>query len=245
MEPGDLVVVPHGPSFYVAKVTGPATYNTDKVSEDTAHRRRVEWLNGKHPLKRKFAKTALISRLKSQGSCTPATDILTDIQDALAIAESGTKPTFRQDIKQRLIAETLEEMRSGRIDSYGFEELIRAVLDALGAKEAVVTARNQDKGADVIATFMVAGVFPQKVAVQAKHWKAKPAAGVQVVEQLIKGIEAEGANHGMIITSGTISEAAADRAEQYHESSGVSIELLGGEEFARLVVEHYATLGKA
>jgi restriction endonuclease Mrr len=133
----------------------------------------------------------------------------------------------------------LAELRSGRIESYGFERLIQTVLLGLGAEDVrIVLPRSEDKGADLLATFRIAGAFQQSIAVQAKHWQPEPPVTREVVEQLIRGIEAESANLGMVITSGTISEAAVQAAEQYFEEKGIRIELVDGEQFAKLIVEH-------
>ena len=94
------------------------------------------------------------------------------------------------------------------------------------------------KGADVVATFRVAGVFTQVVAVQAKHWQSEPPVGRAVVDQLICGIEAEEASLGMVITSGTIGEDAVAKAKDYTEEKGIPIELVDGEQFAKLIIEH-------
>lgn len=111
-------------------------------------------------------------------------------------------------------------MRGGRIDSFGFEHLIKTVFESLGTKECRIVSRNQDKGADIIATFRVAGAFQLRVAVQAKHWQPEPPMERSVVEQLIRGIEAETANLGMVITSGTISDDAYQAAQEYFEDKG-------------------------
>jgi restriction endonuclease Mrr len=42
----------------------------------------------------------------------------------------------------------------------------------------------------------------------------------------------------MVVTSGTISEAAVQAAETYFEQKGIKIELLDGELFAKLMVEY-------
>ena len=47
-----------------------------------------------------------------------------------------------------MVRETLEELRNGRMNDYGFEQLVRTVLLGLNAEEARVIPRNQDKGAD-------------------------------------------------------------------------------------------------
>ena len=42
----------------------------------------------------------------------------------------------------------------------------------------------------------------------------------------------------MVITSGTFSEEAAAEADAYGEKQGIPIELVDGEQFAKLIVEH-------
>jgi predicted Mrr-cat superfamily restriction endonuclease len=238
MNNGDIVVVPHGSEFFIAQVVGPATYDESRVGDDTAYRRVVEWLNGKTSISRSLAKSAFISRMKTQGTCAYASDLMLQINECIEIAKTDAHPTFQSDLQSRLIRETLDEIRSGRMDSFGFENLIHDVLIGLGADEARVVPRNQDKGADIVATFEVAGAFRQILAVQAKHWQSEPAVGKEVVDQLIKGIEAESANLGMIVTSGTISEEAVSFSEQFFEEKGIKIELVDGEQFAKLIVEH-------
>lgn len=238
MKPGDLIVVPYGTEFFVAEVSGPATYERDKVNDDSAYRRAVRWLNGGKPISRQIARSALVSRMKTQGTCSDATDLLDEIKECLGFAESGLAPTFQTDLQLRLVREVLTELRSGRIESFGFERLIQTVLRGLGAEEVRIVPRSQDKGADLLATFRVAGAFQQVVAVQAKHWQPEPPVSREVVEQLIRGIEAESANLGMVVTSGSISNSAVQAAEQYFEEKGIRIELLDGEQFAKLMVEH-------
>jgi restriction endonuclease Mrr len=89
-----------------------------------------------------------------------------------------------------------------------------------------------------LSDFRVAGAFRQKIAVQAKHWQPDPPVGRDVVDQLIRGIEAEGASLGMVITTGSMAQGAAEAAEQYFEDKGIRIELVDGEQFAKLIVEH-------
>lgn len=238
MKIGDLVVVPHHSHFYVAEIAGPATYRTDKIAEETAYRRSVVWLNGKSPVPRTLAKSAFISRMKAQGTCTVASDLLEDIKECLELSASGENPSFNSDLQKRLIKETLSELRNGRMESFAFERLIQTVLLDLGAKESKIVPRSLDKGADILATFYVAGAFQQVVAVQAKHWQPEPPVGASVVRQLISGIEAEGANMGMVVTSGAINEGAREEAKRYYEDKGIKIELLDGEDFAKLIVEN-------
>ena len=237
---GDLVVVPYGSEFYVGKVDGDAFYD-ENVDEDWAYRRTVKWLNDKRPIPRAFARSALVSRMKTQGTCADATDLVEEIEDCLEIEKSDTKPSFVTDLKNRLIKETLDELRSGRMDDYGFERLIATVLRGLGAiVEPEIVPRSKDKGIDIYATFLVAGTFRQVVGIQAKHFQPKPPVGADVVRQLIRGIEngREPVTLGMVITSGEFSPEAAAEAERYAQGGGISIELVDGEQFAGLIVEH-------
>ncbi len=238
MKEGDLVMVPYGADFYVAKVSGPATYDPLKINEDTAYRRNVDWLNDKRPIPRAVARSALISRMKTQGTSVGASDLLAEIKECVKIADSGSKPSFQSDLEKRLIDDALEEIRDGRMENYGFERLIQAVLVSLGAVETRIIPRQWDKGADIVATFSVAGAFKLDVAVQAKHYQPDPPVGKDVVEQLINGIEAESAALGMVVTSGTISEEASTAAEQFFRENGIRIELVDGEQLAKLIVEH-------
>ena len=165
--------------------------------------------------------------------------MMEEIKECLQIASSGQTPIFQTDLQNRLIRETIAEMRNGRMDSFGFEKLVQTVLTGLGANDVRIVPRGEDKGADVLATFLVAGAFRLVVAVQAKHWQPEPPVGNEVVEQLIRGIEAEeSVNLGMVITCGIISEEAAATADKYYEDKGIRIELIDGEQFAKLIIEN-------
>ena len=242
MKNGDLVVVPYGPEFYVAEITGPATYDKNRVDEDTAYRRPVEWLT-KKPIPRDRAKSALISRMKIQGTSAYASDLLPEIKSCLERSSSSHAPNFLEKLQHRLIEETLKELQDGFIDERRFEVLIQQVLLKMGAGEARIIARNKDAGADIVATFRVAGTITQTLAVQAKYWRLKQGlVGRDVVKQLIRGIEAEDASLGLVITSGEIAEDAGKAAEDYFEESGIRIELLDGKQFAKLLVEQGISL---
>jgi hypothetical protein len=84
MKPQDLIVVPHGPDFYLAEVTGSAWYDVSKKEDDSAYRRPVRWLNGKRPISRQLARSALLARMKTQGTCADATDLVDEISPLLA-----------------------------------------------------------------------------------------------------------------------------------------------------------------
>lgn len=144
--------------------------------------------------------------MKIRGASASATDLLNEIRECLDIAASGANPSFHSDVRSSLITQVLNELRKARIDGFGFENLIKNLLQSLGAKEARVIPRSQDKGADVVATFLVAETFPLVVAVQAKHRQPEPPVDSDVVDQLVSGMKAESADLGMVITTGPFSE---------------------------------------
>ena len=239
MKIGDLVVVPHGSEFYVGEVAGPAFYDENKVNEDSAYRRLVKWLNGKRPIRRAVAKSALLSRMKTRGASADAKDLVEEIKDCLERAESGTEPSFKTDLQSRLVEETLHELRHGYMENVGFERLIETVLHGLGAVDTKIVPKRKDKGIDIYATFLVAGAFRQVVGVQAKHFQPEPPVGADVVAQLIRGIkeDPEQVTLGMVVTSGTFSPEAEAEAKRYEDDGGILIELVDGEQFAGLIVE--------
>lgn len=238
MGKGDWVVVPHGDRFYVAEVIGNAYHDEQKVDEDTAHRRPVKWLNAGKPIPRALARAALQSRMKSRQTCVYAEDLVEEIHEVLETATQGNAPTsFEEDLRLRLVKETRKELFSGRMDSYAFERLVKAILSSLGASETRIVPRKSDKGADILAIFKIANTFKLTLAVQAKHYKPTPPVPRRVVDQLVNGMEAEDAQLGWIVTSGTFSDAAAVRASEWQKKLGIRIELVDGEQLATLIVE--------
>src|SRR6202023_2416409 len=108
----------------VAEIAGPARHELDKIDEGTAHRRKVSWLNGKQPIPRPIARTALQSRMTVRGTCADATDLVDEIRDAQDQAQRGTNPTFATELHTLLVKHTLDELRRGRINDHGFELLV-------------------------------------------------------------------------------------------------------------------------
>ncbi len=241
MEPGTLIVVPYGSGFYVAMVTGPATYDETRASDDTAYRRPVEWLNAKQAIQRKYAPAALQSRLKVQGTTADASDLVEQILQLLAESEAGEMPTFAGDLRRLLIDQTLDQIQSGRMNERGFEELVGAVLQGLGAASVAIIPRQKDKGADILAKFKIADTFDVTLAVQAKYYKPDPPTSVESIEQLRQGMAAESADWGMVVTAGVFSEEATTFAEKLGEEEGLRIELVDGEQLATLIVDHGLT----
>jgi hypothetical protein len=152
---GDLVVVPHGPAFYVGEIAGDAEYDYNAGPVDTAHRRRVRWLNDGDSIPRTHARSGLISRMRSQKTVTSAADLLLEITEALGSAPDGKAPTLATSLREALTRTTREQLLTGYMDERRFEELVRDLMVALGAVDAHVVARQHDIGADIEAEFSV------------------------------------------------------------------------------------------
>ena len=233
MKNGDLVVVPYGSEFYIAEVEGPAYYNPTKIEEDTAYRRKAKWLNDGTPIPRNICRAALQSRMKSRQTCTPASDLVKEIEEVLKIAKKGGRRTFADELRRSLVKTTLEEIRQGVMNERKFEELVKEILLSIGASEVHIIPRQKDKGADITAMLSIANTFKFKLAVQVKYWNPEPPLVTGVVDELVEGMEAEGANLGWVVTSGTIPDEVYD----YAKNTGYQIELIDGEHLAALVVE--------
>jgi predicted Mrr-cat superfamily restriction endonuclease len=222
MKCGDLVVVPHGNTFYVVKVIGPARYEKQHRCDDTAFRRQVEWLAG--PIRRSYAHAPLQSRMKVRNACVKATDLLPQIREAIEVFKAGSTPTFGSDLRNALISETKKQFLAGRIDNYGFEKLVESVLVSLGVKHLKIVPRRQDKGGDLLGIFDIGGICELRLAVQAKQYRPSPPTGKEAIDELIRGMEAEGADFGFV-------------CEDEEKRTGFRLELVDGEQLAAMIVD--------
>jgi restriction endonuclease Mrr len=118
-----------------------------------------------------------------------------------------------------------------------FERLIESILKAAGASQTRVVPRSEDKGADVIALFKIAGTFEFKLAIQAKYYQPHTPVGAEAVDQLASGMEAERADLGMVLSTGVFSDAAKKRAQELEEQQTKRIQLMDGGELAAFIVD--------
>ena len=243
MNIGDLVIVPNGPAFHIARVEGEPYDEPSAENVDGRIRRPVSWLTS-NPIPRNHARSRLVSRMRSRQTLTRANDIIEDILYAFESHQEGRKPTFSGDLHQKLVDDTKRELAKGRMDERAFEHLIKDTLRKLGGLDVRVIDRRSDVGVDVIATFITAGLFETRVGVQAKYFKPKPPVGGVVVDKLAAGMREEGIDLGIVATSGTISEEAEARAE-YWSDQGLRIEFMDGEALASLIVEQGVPTPKA
>ena len=154
--------------------------------------------------------------------------------------KTGNPRNLKTDLRSKLVEETIKEIQNGRIDHYGMENLVKTVLESIGATDVSIVPRRKDKGADLLADFSLANTFVLKFAVQVKHWETKlphwPPVDKEEIKQLVNGMDAEGTQLGLFVTSGSFNESAEKYAQELLEE-GYRIELVDGTQLATLIVE--------
>ena len=83
---GNYVIVPTKEGFYIGRVTGPAYYDEMRIFNDTAYRRKVEWLNNGNPVPLEKTVPEVQRRLKTLQTVIETTDLYQEIEFAMRIA---------------------------------------------------------------------------------------------------------------------------------------------------------------
>lgn len=245
MATGDWVVVPHwGGVFYVAEIAGDAYCDNSVAAHkvDSCYRRPVSWLNNKHSISKGFAKAKLVARMKIQGTSADAGDLISDIADALAKAQSNSlgsatnsNQLFHADLRQKMTAVVLNEILTGYMTPQKLEKLVMKVLAAVGATNTKQIATKKDQGVDVIATFLLGRVTQINVGVQVKCHVGETANSE--LDQLVEGLVKENLTQGWFVTSGTFRDTAEEYLESKVEGNGAQISLVDGSQFAGMIID--------
>ena len=112
-----------------------------------------------------------------------------------------------------------------------FEDLVKALLTAMGFDDVDRTDYVGDGGIDVRGTLVVGGAVRIRMAVQAKRWKGNVQA--PVVQQVRGSLGAH--EQGLIITTSDFSRGAKKEAER---PDAAPVALISGEQLAALLAEH-------
>ena len=81
-----FVLVSTEEGFYIGRVAGKATYDEMKIFNDTAFRRKVNWLNKKTPFPLERTPDDLLKRMKTIQSVIEATDLYEEISFMVRMA---------------------------------------------------------------------------------------------------------------------------------------------------------------
>lgn len=157
----------------------------------------------------------------------PSANLRLDVRsprDQIDDALSQIRASVARDLLEEIAKQTPAE----------FESLVLDVLYALGygtSREALVrTGRSGDGGIDGIVSLDRLGL--QKVYVQAKKWQGQ--VGAPQIQTFMGALQLQGADKGVLITSGTISNPARDAAKQARGT----VVLIDGAHLAGLMIEH-------
>lgn len=119
---------------------------------------------------------------------------------------------------------------------YQFQDLVAALLRAMGFFTPFVAPKGKDGGVDVLAFHDPLGTSNPRVKVQVKHYPTG-IVGVDVVRQLVGLLNRDG-DVGVVVTSGLFTSEAQRAARESHRS----IRLIDGDEFISLWEAYYSKM---
>ena len=146
-----------------------------------------------------------------------------------------------QQIKARLnqleeeSIENLKEFLRGK-NPYDFQDIVAALLRAMGFHTPFISPRGKDGGIDIIAYQDPLGVKTPRIKVQVKH-KPDDKIPPKEIQSLLGTLSKEG-EVGLFVTSGKFSS----NSEQLSRSSHPHVKLIDFEEFISLWQEFYDNL---
>lgn len=116
---------------------------------------------------------------------------------------------------------------------YEFQELVAALLRAMGYYTPFIAPKGKDGGIDIIAYRDPLGTTSPQLKVQVKHYPSNPIS-VDVVRSLAGVLVKEG-EVGLLVTSGTFTNDAKKEARSYHRH----LRLIDIDEFIELWTTYY------
>ena len=119
---------------------------------------------------------------------------------------------------------------------YEFQNLVAALLRAMGYHTDFIAERGRDGGIDIVAYQDPLGVQTPRIKVQVKHYPTNPIAPEPI--RSLKGLLNPGEEVGLFVTSGTFSS----ESRRFSRESSVHIKLIDGEELMRLWRLYYNKL---
>jgi restriction system protein len=119
---------------------------------------------------------------------------------------------------------------------YEFQDLVAALLRAMGYYTPFISPKGKDGGIDIIAYQDPLGIKTPRLKVQVKHYPDSPI-GAEVIRSL-KGLINAGDEVGLFVTSGRFS----NEAERFAREANVHIKLIDGEELISLWQDFYSEI---
>ncbi|UPV75315.1 restriction endonuclease [Halorussus limi] len=238
MEEGDLVLTYDKSTrvYHVGTVEGSYLWKPNGYPESYPHVRRVNW---SQTVSRDEFSTPVKNTLGSVLTVFSLDDRLDKIETVLSGEQDDdvdeeddeeTPPYFQE------VQATAEELISdiiASIDPFDFEELVAALLRAMGY-DATTTTSGPDQGVDVVAHPDALGFEAPYIKVQVKHRRSSTG-GPDMRE--FNGTLGSGEKGLYISTGGFTSDA-----EQAAENTSQRVTLLDRDDFIDLLLQHYEDL---
>lgn len=141
---------------------------------------------------------------------------------------------------QKANLDQLEEQAIGgikefitKMNAYDFQDLVAALLRAMGYHTPFISPKGKDGGIDIIAYQDPLGIKTPRIKVQVKHYTDNPITPDAI--RSLKGLLHGGDEVGLFVTSSRFS----NEAERFAREANIHVKLINGEEFISLWQEFY------
>lgn len=145
---------------------------------------------------------------------------------------------FQKANLEKLEEEALAGIKAhlNAVDAYDFQEMVAALLRAMGYHTPFIARKGKDGGIDIIAYQDPLGATQPRIKVQVKH-KLATAVPVDDIRSL-KGLVNRDTEIGLFVTSGRFTS----EAERFARETDVHLKLIKAEDFIKLWQEYYGKL---
>lgn len=221
-------------TYHVGNITGEYRFEDSAEQSHYPHRRSVDWVDA---IGRDELSTSTKNTLGSTLTVFSLDSCLDDIERVL-VGEEEPRQDEEQDAPPYIdeVESTAQELISdiiSQIDPFDFEELVAAVLRAMGYA-AETTSEGSDYGVDVIAHPDKLGFEDPVIKVQVK--RTQSSIGNEAIGRFLGTIDP--AEKGLYVSTGGFTQYARREAR----SSSRRVTLLDREDFIQLLLDNYEDL---
>lgn len=151
------------------------------------------------------------------------------------IEDTATSQTVNLELIEKQAGDDIIDFLNKK-NPYEFQELVAALLRAMGYHTDFISERGKDGGIDIIAYQDELGIKTPRIKVQVKHYPTNPIA-VDPIRSL-KGLLNPGEEVGLFVTSGTFSS----ESRRFAREATIHIKLVDGEDLVELWQKNYDKL---
>jgi restriction system protein len=155
-----------------------------------------------------------------------------------AIGELGDREQIQKanldQIEEQAIAGIKDYINAK--NPYEFQDLVAALLRAMGYHTPFISPKGKDGGIDIIAYQDPLGMKTPRLKIQVKHYPQTPISADAI--RSLKGLVNTGDEVGLFVTSGRFSPDA----ERFAREANVHVKLIDGEELISLWQQFYGQL---